>query len=130
MKRKIANILAALTLLVVPVLLVPAGAYAACGGGDTSKGQVLNGVGETGADCSSATSDVGNLVSTVVNILSMIVGVAAVIMIVYAGLRYVTSGGDAGSVGNAKSTLVYAIVGIIVAALAQVFVRLALSASS
>lgn len=66
---------------------------------------------------------VPNIVSTIVNILSFIVGTVAVIMIVISGLRYVTSGGDANKVSSAKSALTYALVGVIVAALAQFIVH-------
>lgn len=61
-----------------------------------------------------------------INLFSIIIGIVAVIMIIVAGLRYVTAGGDANSIGSAKNTLIYAIVGLIVAALAQVIVRFVL----
>ena len=52
-----------------------------------------------------------------------VVGIAAVVMIIIGGLRYVTSNGDSGQVGNAKNTILYAVVGLVVVALAQVIVR-------
>jgi len=55
--------------------------------------------------------------------LSVIVGVAAVIMIILSGLRYITSGGDASKVGAAKSSLIYALIGLVIVALAQVIVH-------
>jgi len=60
---------------------------------------------------------------TVVNILSIILGIIAVIMIIISGLKYVTSGGDASSVSSAKNTLIYSLVGLVVAAMAQFFAR-------
>jgi Type IV secretion system pilin len=62
-------------------------------------------------------------ISAVVNILSVIVAVASVIMIILGGFRYVTSGGDSGSVGNAKNTIIYALVGLVIVALAQLIVK-------
>jgi hypothetical protein len=44
-------------------------------------------------------------------------------MIIYGGFRYITSGGDSGRVGSAKNTLIYAIVGLIIVALAQLIVN-------
>jgi hypothetical protein len=61
-------------------------------------------------------------VKKIIDLLSYIIGIAAVIMIIFAGFRYVTSGGDSGSVKNAKNTLIYAIVGLAIAALVQVIV--------
>ncbi len=79
-------------------------------------------------DCEQETGDVAegrvnSIVTNVINILSLVVGVAAVIMIMIGGMRYITSNGDSGQVGNAKNTILYAIVGLIVVALAQVIVR-------
>jgi len=52
-------------------------------------------------------------------ILSYITGIASVIVIMIAGIKYVTSGGDSNSINSAKSTMVYALVGLIVTAVAQ-----------
>lgn len=55
--------------------------------------------------------------NTVVNTLLFVVGAVAVIMIIYGGFRYIISGGKAESVTSAKNTILYAIVGIIIALL-------------
>ncbi len=64
-----------------------------------------------------------NLVTSIVNIFSLVVGVVSVIMIIYGGFRYVTSGGESSNVTTAKNTIIYAIVGLIVVALAQFIVQ-------
>ena len=79
-------------------------------------------------NCATATnsnSDQGikDLAKKVTNWFSIIVGAIAIIMIIYGGFRYITSGGDSGKVGNAKNTLIYAIIGLIIVALAQLIVR-------
>src|SRR4051812_40893237 len=83
----------------------------------------------TGGDCSAgdATDKLNNLVHTIVNLLSAIVGIVAVIMIIVGGLRYITSGGNDASVTGAKNTILYAIIGLIIVALAQLIVRFTLS---
>jgi len=70
-----------------------------------------------------ASSGLTNLARTITKYFSIVVGAAAIIMIIYGGFRYITSGGDSGKVGNAKNTLIYAIVGLIIVALAQIIVR-------
>lgn len=90
----------------------------------TSQQQVLSGTGAAGNDCSSGKSGVNNLLSTVVNILSVITGAVAIIMIIVGGFRYITSGGDSGKVGSAKNTLIYAVIGLAIVALAQLIVTL------
>lgn len=61
--------------------------------------------------------------SEISSVLLFIVGAIAVIMIVIGGLRYVISGGDATQVTAAKNTIMYALVGIIIAILAYAAVN-------
>lgn len=74
-----------------------------------------------------ATDQINNIVRTVINILSAVVGIVAVVMIIVGGLRYITSGGNDTSVTSAKNTILYAIIGLIIVALAQVLVRFTLN---
>lgn len=74
-------------------------------------------------DTNDAGSNVGDLITRVINIISLVVGAVAVIMIIVGGLRYITSGGESGGVTSAKNTIMYAIVGLVVVALAQVIVK-------
>jgi cytochrome bd-type quinol oxidase subunit 2 len=80
----------------------------------------------SGCDVTSGTTGINNIITTVVNVFSVVVGVVSVIMIIYGGFRYVTSGGDSGNVSNAKNTIIYAIVGLVVVALAQFIVQFVL----
>src|ERR1700761_5115795 len=57
--------------------------------------------------------DVNQAIAAVVNILSTIIGIAAVIMIIVGGFRYITSNGDSGKISSARSTIVYALVGVV-----------------
>jgi len=58
------------------------------------------------------------VLTTVTNTMLFVVGALAVIMIIFGGIRYATSGGNASSVTAAKNTVMYAIVGLIIAFLA------------
>ena len=88
-----------------------------------SKQDVLNGVNAAGNQDGPS---LNSIITNVVNIMSMIVGILAVIMIIYAGFRYVSSGGDSSGISGAKNTLIYAIVGLIVVAMAQFIVQFVL----
>ena len=57
--------------------------------------------------------------SKVANILAVIAGVAAVIILLYSGIQYITAGGDAQKVGNAKNTIIGAVIGLVVIVLAR-----------
>lgn len=74
-----------------------------------------------------AANTVNDLVATIINIFSWVVGVVAVIMIIIGGFRYITSNGDSGNVTGAKNTILYAIVGLVIVALAQFIVKFVLA---
>lgn len=63
----------------------------------------------------------------VIQIIILATGVAAVIMIIVGGMRFMTAGGDPQSVAKARGTLTYAIVGLIVAIIAQAIVSFVIS---
>lgn len=69
-------------------------------------------------------------ITKAINIFSVVVGIVAVVMIIYGGFRYVTSGGKQESVTNAKNTLLYAIVGLIIVALSQAIVHFVLKSAT
>lgn len=126
MKFKIFKIFAAVLLLISIVSIVPV--YAACPASNTAEGQILEGVEQTGGDCTS--TGVSKTIGLVVQILSIVAGIAAVIMVVYSGFKYITSGGDSGKVGSAKSSLIYALIGLAIAVLAQFLVNFVIDVSS
>lgn len=70
------------------------------------------------------TEDITELSKQIVNWLSLIIGIVAVVMIIIGGLRYITSGGDQQKVTNAKNTIMYAIIGLVIILFAQTIVRL------
>lgn len=126
------------SLLLLFAVSVPATVGAACNAlsNQIAKGASQatpgNGAGGT-VDCGAAaggTEGLGKLARNVVNIFSFVIGAIAVIMIIYGGFRYITSGGSSEGVGAAKNTLIYAIIGLIVVALAQVIVQFVLTQSN
>lgn len=137
MFKKIKSILmiAALTMSFGAPVLAPAIASAVVKNGITEN--LCTGVnnaagGSTTGGCDSATANdsLKTIAGQIVNVFSIIVGIAAVIMIIVGGFRYITSGGDSNNVSGAKNTLIYAIVGLIVVALAQFIVHYVLSTAT
>ena len=121
-------------LAVASALLVPSLAAAPVGAQGADIQQQLCGGAETltvgnPQDCTDpdAEESVNNLITTVINIISVLVGVVAVIMIIWGGFKYITSGGDSSNISAAKNTILFAIVGLIIVALAQIIVRFVLS---
>lgn len=117
------------SLLLVPAVVlglsmaVPAVAGAVgCTGG-------VNGGLQGGANCAQGTGQATDLFGTngifktITNVLLYIIGAIAVIMLIIGGVRYVTSNGESANVTAAKNTILYAVVGIIVAILAYAVVN-------
>lgn len=114
----VASVLMGLTML-MPVSLVTAQTQT------QARDQVCAGLG--GCTPQPGQKSVSDVIKLVVNILSTIVAVAAVLVIVFAGFRYVIAMGDSSKIASAKDTILFAIVGLIVAAMAQVIVRFVLN---
>lgn len=102
------------------------GSNAAAGSGRTADASC----GTTGSGADAGVGGLKELARKVVRLFSLVVGAISILMIIYGGFRYITSGGDSGKVGNAKNTLIYAIVGLIIVALAQIIVRFVVNVSS
>lgn len=80
-----------------------------------------------GASPGQQPQDLNDTVHAILTILSIVVGIAAIFMVVFAGLKYITSGGEAEKVKSAKGTLIYAIIGLVIVALAQTIVHFVLT---
>lgn len=63
------------------------------------------------------------LLERVINILLFVVGAVAVLAIIIGGIRYVVSGGDPKAAAGAKDTILYAVIGLVVAFAAYAIVR-------
>ncbi len=66
--------------------------------------------------------EMNDVIKTIITTMLFIVGILAVIMIIYGGIRYVTAHGDKTQVASAKDTVVYAVVGLVVAIVAYALV--------
>lgn len=123
-KKKLTGIVAAVVFAVVALLSPVApnvGAQAACG----SPSQGVNaGVGcAQPKDVPTTLFGSNSIFTTIVNVLLFIIGAISVIMLIYGGIRYTTSGGNSANVTAAKNTIMYAIIGLIVAFLAFAIVN-------
>jgi cytochrome bd-type quinol oxidase subunit 2 len=123
MKKYLKALIVSITLLIS--LLLPSITYAA-----TASSTVCQGVGVisgTNTCDTRSKSTVNNVVKLVINIFSVIVGILALIMLILGGLKYITSGGSPDKTNSAKNTILYAVIGLFVAVLAQIIVLFVLS---
>ena len=82
--------------------------------------EISNGIDATGQKSGNSLQD--NL-ARIVNVILFLIGAIAVIVIIIGGLKYVTSDGDSSKIKSAKDTILYAVVGIIIALLAYALVN-------
>ena len=107
-----ALLIAAITLLVVPGVALAQGLAT----------RVISPLGtQTGSNLSLA-------ITNILNALLVLAAIAALVMIIVGGVRYIFSGGDEEQAKSAKNTILYALVGLVVIALAAVAVNFILAA--
>jgi len=65
----------------------------------------------------------GGIFETISTVLLFIIGAVSVIMLIIGGIRYTISQGDSSAVTSAKNTILYSIIGLVVAILAYAAVK-------
>ena len=72
-------------------------------------------------------NDLMTMLNKIINVALAVIGFVAVVMIILGGVQYTTSAGDSGRVKKAKDTIMYGIIGLVVALLAYAIVNFVLS---
>lgn len=120
-----------LTLLGAPLFVAPGTVYAVdVFNRDTCKRFEGKSVDETPTVCrdkelngANPLTGSGGIITSLANTLTIIVAIVAVIMIIVAGLKLITSGANPQDVNSAREMIIYAIVALVIAAIAQAIVR-------
>lgn len=79
--------------------------------------------GNDAAICETDQSLLSGVLKDVINVMLYMAGAIAVIMVVVGGIRYITSDGDPGAAAKAKNTIIYALVGLVVAVMSYSIVN-------
>ena len=72
-------------------------------------------------------NDLMATINTIINVIIGVIGFVAVVVIILGGVQYTTSAGDPGKVKKAKDTILYGIIGLVVALLAYAIVNFVLT---
>jgi glucose uptake protein GlcU len=78
------------------------------------------------AVCAATGDDATDLIGTVIDTALFVLGMIAVLMIVIGGIRYTTSNGESSKIKEAKDTILYSVIGLIVAVLSYSIVNFVL----
>ena len=142
MKKKLLSLLTCLTLavgVVAPLNVSAAGVdvfSGACPGGSGSTTGTGGGAGTGTAAASSSDAICGAtgqgefeaIMTNIINTILIVLGMIAVIMIIVGGIRYTTSNGDSSQIQSAKNTIMYAVIGLVVAILSFAIVNFVIGA--
>lgn len=121
MKRIIRIVLPIIAIIIVSISLVGLGSVSA----------LTLQEGAEAARCDGCPSDLFGPTGAfrqITNTILYIVGIIAVIMLIIGGIKYVVSGGDSKKVTDAKNTVLYAIIGLVIAVFAYAIVNFVISA--
>ena len=116
-----------LIIAIVGSFIVATGIYENKAYANSASDLIRKGADSTGQQDSRSAGDIAK---DVVNIMFFIVGVMAVIMIIWGGIRYVLSAGNSAALTSAKNTIMYAVIGLIVAILAYTIVNFVINTVS
>lgn len=82
------------------------------------------------AVCAGSETKAEDVVKNIISILFWIIGILAVIVIIYAGITFITAAGNPSKVAQAKTMIIYAVIGLAVAILAYAIVNFVVGSSS
>ncbi len=117
--------------LILPVLICGVFAYGVTFGVVSDASALTLREGAEAARCDGCPTDLfgdSGVFKQITNTILYIVGIIAVIMLIIGGIKYVLSGGDSKKVTDAKNTVLYAIIGLIISFLAFAIVNFVISA--
>lgn len=86
---------------------------------DRAKGTASNSAACTPQDGSDTISGPNGLLGKVTNIIALVTGIVAILFVLFGGFKYLTSSGESGKVQEAKNTIIYALVGLVVIVMAR-----------
>lgn len=127
MKRIIATLILALGVSFGSTALATAPAYAAGLFDDACKKASSSSVCQDKGKSTNPIYGKDGVLTKVVGILAVVIAIAAVIVLIIGGISYMTAGGDPGKIGNAKGTIIYALIGLVVAVAARAIVTFVLN---
>jgi hypothetical protein len=130
MKRLITSVIRLLAVLIVPITIglsvqvAAVNILPACDPGGTA---VNTDICQNVNNSDKTQNPVIRALKVAIMFLSIIIGITAVIMIIVGGLWLMTANGDAQAISRARSSIFYALIGLVVAGLAQVLVAFVLN---
>ena len=122
MKKTLLFIGLTLGMLVSPLAIVGGSNYAFA----NATSEIQSGISDAGGKDNN--KNLTTVITDIVKTMLFIVGLLSVVIIIYSGILYIISAGNSSTVQKAKTTLTYAVVGLIVAILSYAIVSFVVNA--
>lgn len=123
MKRMLVSILATIPLLTAVAMVVPARANAVDPVAGACKGKASGtAICEAGKDNKGSLVGDNGILTKIIQTFAYVAGIVAVVTGTVGGVRIAISNGDPGAIKAGKETVIYAIVGVVIAGFAQTIV--------
>ena len=120
--KKILLIIGAIAAIIAPQMILASSSNLVFA---DAKTQIESAVNEVGG--SENKTDVRGFIGNIIKTMFFIVGVLAVIVIIFAGVTFVMSAGNSQPIQKAKTTIIYAVIGLIVSILSYAIVNFVVS---
>ncbi|MBR3414876.1 hypothetical protein IKG73_02565 [Candidatus Saccharibacteria bacterium] len=128
---KIKNMIAGVAIAIAGMFAVSAPAIAAtCPTGTQHAGEEMPSIAQCNMpkdDTTVQTDNLWNTVQTIINWVLAVLGLVTVVMIIIGGFTYLTSQGDPGKTKKGRDTILYGVIGLIIALLAFAIVNFVLT---
>lgn len=130
MIRKIALLITTSLAVFMPLVALPISVHAAPTASSVALCEGAND-GTNNTSCTDDTSGtaVSGVVKVAIRIFQSIIGIISVFTMLTGGLNYITSGGDSAKTKSARERIIYAVIGLVVVAIAEILVQFALNRS-
>jgi hypothetical protein len=118
MKKLFLSILCMLPLLFATPVVSAVNVFGPCSGSAAQNSSVCTDVNSQ----DTSQNPIIHGIEITISILALLIGIAAVIIIIISGMRFILANGDANSIKTARSGIIYALICIVIAAVAQTIV--------
>lgn len=122
------RLITALSVLLISITLAPIAIATAatrdvCAGANTSGSAFcIDSAGKNTPGADNPISGTSGIILRATRLIAVVAGAAAVILIIVGAIQFVTSSGDSGGAKRARETILYALIGLVIIALAQAIV--------
>ena len=98
-----------------------------CPTGSLRAGKEVSNLAECNVEETKEDDSLMKRVQVIINVILSVLGIVTVIMIILGGVQYTTSAGDPAKVTKAKNTIMYGVIGLVIALLAFAIVNFVLA---